>query len=76
MRRIISKLQEQRGQVIIMFVGLFTAIAVIGVITVDFGLWFSERRGAQTDVDMAALAGVQELAKDLSVAPGGPEDMG
>ena len=69
MRRIISKLQQQRGQVIIMFVGLFTIITVIGAITIDFGLWFSERRGSQNDADMIALAGAQECM--LQLASGG-----
>ncbi|HXF50989.1 MAG TPA: pilus assembly protein TadG-related protein [Dehalococcoidia bacterium] len=58
------RLARQRGQVIILFVGIFTVIAVIGAITVDFGLWFSERRGAQKDADLAALAGAWELLKE------------
>ena len=65
MRRILSKLQQQRGQVIVMFIGIFTVITVVGVITVDFGLWFSERRGAQTDADLPALAGARECMLEL-----------
>ena len=60
-RRAAGHLARQRGQVIILFVGIFTFIAIAGAITVDFGLWFSERRGAQKDADLAALAGAQEL---------------
>ena len=59
--KLLKRLRGERGQVIIMFVGIFAIITVIGLITIDFGLWFSERRGAQTDADMAALAGAQEL---------------
>jgi len=71
MRRILSKLRQQQGQAIIMFVGLFTVITVIGVITIDFGLWFSERRGAQTDADLPALAGARECM--LRLASGDPD---
>ncbi len=70
-RRMLPHLSRERGQVIIMFVGFFTVIAIIGAIVVDFGLWFSERRGAQKDADMAALAGAQEL---LTLALPGPSD--
>lgn len=34
---------------------------VVGAITVDVGLWVSERRGSQTDADLAALAGAYQL---------------
>jgi hypothetical protein len=61
MKRFRKRLADERGQAIIMFVGVFTLILVIGVIVVDFGLWFSERRGAQTDADLPALAGAAEL---------------
>jgi len=49
-----------------MFIGIFTVITVVGVITVDFGLWFSERRGAQTDADLPALAGARECMLQLA----------
>jgi len=75
MRRILSRAQSDRGQTIIFFVVAFTVLTVIGVFAFDFGLWFNSRRSLQTDVDMAALAGAQELAKDLSVTPGGPQDL-
>ena len=74
MRRIISRLQEQRGQVMVMFIGVFTVIAVVGLVVVDFGLWFSERRGAQTDADMSALAGAQAYVADLTDTAGAFDD--
>jgi hypothetical protein len=44
-----------------LFVGIFTILAMVCAAAVDFGLWFSERRGAQTDSDLLALAGAWEL---------------
>ena len=61
MSLILRRLREQRGQAIIMFVGVFTIIALAGAVAVDVGLWLSERRGAQTDTDLVALAGAWEL---------------
>ncbi len=66
MSSIRRKLAAERGQAIIMFMGLATVIAIIATITIDFGLWFSERRGAQKDSDLVALAGAYELLDDTS----------
>jgi len=51
----------QRGQALILLVFGMTVLFVGGAIAVDIGLWLSERRGAQTDADLAALAGAWEL---------------
>lgn len=59
--RIVRRLRGQRGQTLIFFAGIFTVIAIVGAIVVDFGIWFSERRGAQTDSDLISLAGAYEL---------------
>ena len=59
--RIVRRLGEQRGQTLIFFAGIFTVIAIVGAIVIDFGVWFSERRGAQTDSDLISLAGAYEL---------------
>ena len=53
--------RDQRGQALILTAGLFTVVFVAGVIAVDFGLWWAERRDSQTDADAAVLAGVQDL---------------
>ena len=63
-RATIRRLSGQEGQAIILFVGIITIILAIGAISVDFGIWFSERRGAQTDSDLISLAGVYELLDD------------
>lgn len=66
--------REEAGQALILFVIAMTIVFVIGVITVDFGLWVSERRGAQKDADAAALAGVQAYLKDMTDTAGAFQD--
>jgi hypothetical protein len=61
MRRVLRVLHNERGQVLMMTVLVLSVMFVIGVIVVDFGLWFSERRGAQKDADLSALAAAQPL---------------
>lgn len=53
---------------LIMAVLFMTVVFVIGVIVVDLGLWLSERRGAQSDSDFAALAGAWELLDPAGTA--------
>jgi len=72
MRRISPRLRQQRGQVLVLFAAMFAIITVVGFLVVDFGLWYSERRGAQTDADLPALAGARECM--LQLATGVPHD--
>lgn len=51
----------ERGQAIILVVGVMTVIFIIAAIVIDFGLWLSERRGVQRVADLAAAAGAQDL---------------
>ena len=62
------------GQTIILFVLAMSIVFVIGVLVVDFGLWLSERRGAQKDADAAVLAGAQALLKDMNDTNGAFQD--
>ena len=66
-RVVMRRLNGQTAQVIILYVGFFTFIAAVGAITIDVGIWFSERRGAQTDSDVISLAGVYELLDSSAV---------
>lgn len=60
---------RERGQMIILFALLFVPVTVIiGVVAVDASMWQSERRGAQKDADLAALAGAYELLEPVPVA--------
>jgi hypothetical protein len=58
----------ERGQILIMFVGFFTVIAVAGALAVDVGFWLSERRGVSRASDLAALAAIQDLPESRSAA--------
>ncbi len=68
MRCWLQRLRSERGQAIILFVGVLTVIFVIGAIVIDWGLWLSERRGVQRAADLAALAGSQDLPSDGDAA--------
>ena len=59
--RIRRSLRETRGQVTIMFAALFVVLTMFGIIVVDFGAWYADRREAQTDADLISLAGAIEL---------------
>ena len=61
-------LHPDRGQMMIMFAVIFTITMVMGVLTVDIGLWLSERRAVVKAADLAALAGSQDLPDDDDAA--------
>lgn len=65
----LRKLRAERGQALILMVAVFTVIFLIAAIVIDFGLWFSERRGAQKDADASSLAGALELLSQDFVNP-------
>src|SRR3989304_3698503 len=60
---------KESGQALILWVLAATIIFAIGAITVDFGLWLTERRGAQKDADAATMAGAFELLNQAFVNP-------
>jgi hypothetical protein len=52
----------QRGQMLIIFAMLIVPVSfAVGAIAVDASMWQSERRGAQKDADLSALAGAFQL---------------
>jgi hypothetical protein len=65
--------RAEPGQALILTVMLFTIVFVAGVIAVDFGLWWAERRDSQNDADAAALAGAQDLPEDPTGAQNSTE---
>lgn len=53
---------RERGQMLLVFALLIVPVTfAIGAVAVDAALWQSERRGAQKDADLSALAGAYEL---------------
>jgi hypothetical protein len=56
--------RPEDGQILVLMLLVMTVVFIVGFIAVDLGLWFSERRGAQTAADFSALAGAQELLDD------------
>ena len=67
--RIVRPRSRERGQTLIVFALLIAPISfTVGVVAVDGSSWVSERRGAQKDADLAALAGATELLLGGSAA--------
>ena len=61
LRAIISHIRGQRGQVLVMGVGLLIMSLGAIMISVDVGWWLRDKRDAQNDADAVALAAVQEI---------------
>ncbi|MBI5284368.1 MAG: hypothetical protein HY874_04660 [Chloroflexi bacterium] len=57
---------SERGQVLILFVALFSVILVLAAFAIDQGLWLNHRRIAQKDADAAARAGAAQYLMDIS----------
>ncbi len=68
LRRLPSRLSEDRGSVVIMTVFNLLMFTVFGFVTIDVGLFMNERRDAQSDVDKIALAGALELTLNVDPA--------
>ncbi len=65
---------NEEGQMLIVFILLFTLTLIVGVIVVDVGVWVTERRGASADADASSLAGVQAYLADLTDNSGAFDD--
>jgi hypothetical protein len=59
-----KRVQEERGQMLILGVLAMTLILLIGVLVVDFGMWFSGRASVTNAVDQATMSGSLNLPKD------------
>ncbi len=55
------RIREHRGQVLIIFAIMMPVIFAFAAISIDYGLWLSERRGVARAADMGALAAAQDL---------------
>lgn len=62
--RCLRRLRSERGQMLIIIGLVVIPISMLlAAVAVDASMWQSERRGAQKDADLAALAGALELAR-------------
>ncbi len=66
--------RDDRGQAALMLIVVMFFFAVAGLLVVDGGLAFTDRRDAQNDVDRAALAGAIELKLDPTQTSTGAYD--
>ncbi len=74
LHKLIDSSRGQRGQVLVMGVGVLIMSLGAIMISVDVGWWLRDKRDAQNDADAIALAAVQEigdpLKRPLAVAAG------
>jgi hypothetical protein len=59
-----KRVHEEQGQMLIMGVLAMTLVLLIGVLVVDFGLWFSGRASVVNAADQAAMSASLNLPKD------------
>ena len=59
----------ETGQALILMLLAITIIFAMGAIALDFGLWLTERQGAQKDADSATRAGAFELLRQHFADP-------
>ncbi|KKL61380.1 hypothetical protein LCGC14_2195850, partial [marine sediment metagenome] len=74
LRKLFDSSRGQRGQVLVMGVGVLIMSLGVIMISVDVGWWLRDKRDAQNDADAIALASVQEIGdpadRPLAVAAG------
>ena len=74
LRKLIDSSRGQRGQVLVMGVGVLIMSLGAIMISIDVGWWLRDKRDAQNDADAIALAAVQEIGnpanRPLAVAAG------
>ncbi len=57
--------RSERGQVLILFVALFSVFLIVGAFAIDQGFWYGQRRVVQADADLAARAGAIAYIGDI-----------
>lgn len=60
--------KSERGQVLILTVGIFTVFLLLGAFAIDQGVWYAKRRESQKDADTAARGGAMALLQNLNAA--------
>ncbi len=57
----LRNLKRERGQVLVLFIGVISMLFIACAMAINYGLWLSERRGIVRAADLGALAGSQDL---------------
>ncbi len=73
LRKLFDSSRGQRGQVLVMGVGVLIMSLGVIMISVDVGWWLRDKRDAQNDADAIALASVQELPDRLAAELSGDD---
>ncbi len=73
LRKLIDSSRGQRGQVMVLAVGVLIMSLGAIMISVDVGWWLRDKRDAQNDADAIALAAVQELPDRLAAELSGDD---
>ena len=68
MKRLLARLRNDDGQVLILVAVGMVALVGMAAFVVDVGGWFRQQRATQSIVDAAALAGAQALPADPASA--------
>jgi hypothetical protein len=73
LRKLIDSSRGQRGQVLVMAVGVLIMSLGAIMISVDVAWWLRDKRDAQNDTDAIALAAVQDLPDRLAAELSGDD---
>ncbi len=73
LRKLIDSIRGQRGQVMVMGVGVIVMSLGVMMISVDVAWWLRDKRDAQNDADAIALAAVQDLPDRLAAELSGDD---
>jgi len=57
--------EGERGQVLLLFVGLFSVVLILGAYAIDQGFWYGRHRHTQVAADAAARAGAFRFLNDI-----------
>ncbi len=71
LRKLIDISRGQRGQILVLAVGVLIMSLGVIMISVDVGWWLRDKRDAQNDADAIALAAVPGAVSAAEFGPGG-----
>jgi len=69
-RRELSVREEERGQVLLLFVVVFSVILAMGALALDQGFWLGRHRATQAAADASARAGALVYVANTGASSG------